>query len=1040
MTVQVNSTEYGRASLEALRKAVASAKTSDAMAAVTILVPNNLAGIVARRYLAGGLTGGHSGVAGIYISTLPRLAEQLAAPRLAPRRPATRPILASAWRAALDTEPGIFASVVEHPATIRALVRAHTELRDLSESALDALSSAGALASDVIRLHRRVTTDLRARWYDTTDLLIAGAELVDEQPRAVLEQGQIVLYLPQALTQADSRFATALAQCADTEVVAGVTRTRRGDDAVRRSLLRLGAAPLEEPGGTTSPAVASSVLHASDSDDEVRCVVRAVVEALSSTPAHRIAILYTAVVPYARVLHEQLSNAGVQFNGPGTRPVHERAVARGLLALLGLQESNVARADFFRAASEAPMRAFSTDRVPVARWERISRLAGIVGGDDWASRLQTYIDEQQSTAERELESDDPWQGRIDAAHREVQAAQALRDFIAQFRKRLAEATRLSSWAALSSWALQLFHDLYGEPDSFTGLPPPEQYAAAAVESTLRSLASLDEFEPSATVARLREVLELELEGALPRVGKFGEGVFVGPVASAVGLEADRVFIVGLAEDTYPGRLHEDALLSEEVRNASLGELVGIRERLDANYRHLLAAFEVAPDAVACFPRGDLRRSTGRLPSRWLLPTIRDFADNKELPATDWDTVKSPHITGSASYAAEMLATERLATEQEWRTRAVTAGHRLADGVVEAALDLITSRASKRFTRHDGNLSTVSDLPDYSRDERTIPPTSLEAYASCPHRYFVERLLRVKPLEQPEAIISISAMDIGNLIHESMDDFVKEQAGSLPSYGEPWSQEQRARLIAIATAKAQEFEKSGLTGHPLLWKQEHAQVLVDLELLLTDDDSWRRQRDAKVVASELVFGRAGADPVPIEVSGGRVLMAGSADKIDETRDGKLLVTDIKSGSARTFQDLKKDPVAAGTKLQLPVYAHAARQLLGADEVEAQYWFVRRKPMKRISLTLDGTLETTYAATIGTLVAGITAGHFPLKPPDKPDFAWVQCPYCNPDGLGHGEARERWLMKRHDAVLTDLVALIDPPPERVEPTNDSNEATL
>ena len=65
---------------------------------------------------------------------------------------------------------------------------------------------------------------------------------------------------------------------------------------------------------------------------------------------------------------------------------------------------------------------------------------------------------------------------------------------------------------------------------------------------------------------------------------------------------------------------------------------------------------------------------------------------------------------------------------------------------------------------------------------------------------------------------------------------------------------------------------------------------------------------------------GFPPVAVEVPRGRVLMVGSADKVDQTRDGVLLVTDIKTGRARTLTVLNDDPVAAGTKLQLPVYAH------------------------------------------------------------------------------------------------------------------------
>ncbi len=57
-------------------------------------------------------------------------------------------------------------------------------------------------------------------------------------------------------------------------------------------------------------------------------------------------------------------------------------------------------------------------------------------------------------------------------------------------------------------------------------------------------------------------------------------------------------------------------------------------------------------------------------------------------------------------------------------------------------------------------------------------------------------------------------------------------------------------------------------------------------------------------------------------------------------------------------------------------------------------------------------------------GIAGGLFPAKAPEQADFSWVQCQYCNPDGIGHGEVREGWERKRGNAVLAELVNLIDP----------------
>ena len=843
-------------------------------------------------------------------------------------------MVAAAWRQSLRSDPGAFTKVKDHPATIRALSNAHRELRDLTGAGRDRIRTATTLSKDLIRLHELVVSRLTEGWYDATDLLDEAARVAEKSPQALTELGAIVLHLPQPLSQSETRFAQSLSASKGVTAVVGLTGVRRADDPLQRTLERLGL-PEPDTEERLAPPVATRVLHASDSDDEVRCVVRAVTESLTRHPAHRVAVLYGAAQPYARQLHEHLIAAGLTVNGPATRAVHERAIARGFLAVLELASTDLPRSATFTALAEAPTRTFDGQRVPVARWERISRLAGVVGGgDDWVLKLDRFIEDQHKVIEQQENAEDPRQSRIDAARREISTAEDLSRFVTALRERLVAGAATTSWSDLSEWALALFHDLYGEHDSLRGLPAEEQYAAVVVEAGLRGLVGLADLGERGDLLLLVEVLTLELESALPRVGRYGEGVFVGPVSAVIGMDLDQVFVLGLSEDGYPGRLHEDALLNDTVRTASAGELVAVRDRLDAKHRHLLAAFDAAPDVTACFPRGDLRKSTERLPSRFLLPTLRHLTGNKELAATEWgDSSKyraavDGLLISSPSYAYSVLSSARPASAQEWQVRASAAGARLQESAAEmllAARRMVEARESSAFTRYDGNLEQVTGLPDYAHSDRAVSPTALESYAKCPHGYFVQRLLGVEPVEQPEEIIQISAADTGTLIHAAMDRMITEaqDAGSLPSYGEPWSDKHRKRLRELALDEATEFTERGLTGHRRLWEPELAAILVVLDRMLDDDDRWRSAHDARVVSSELKFGMEGKDPVKVSLSDGEVLMRGSADKVDRGRDGTLLVTDIKSGKADSFKVIEKDPVAAGTKLQLPVYAHAAR---------------------------------------------------------------------------------------------------------------------
>jgi len=1015
--IRVETSAYGADALSRLTAAVAALKRGDPMAPVTILAPNNIAGIVARRHLAFGLGNGSTGVAAVEITTLPRLAERLASHTLAPRRPATRAINAAAWRSELTDNAGIFAPVADHPATIRALSQAHRELRDLTEDALETLRATTPLTPDLVALHRRVTSRLSSDWYDESTLLEVATQLVSN---GTVSTTASILYMPQALTLAEAAFAQAIAESGELVVIAVLTGAQRADEAVHRSLKRLGAATDTKP----DIATAHKIINASDSDDEVRCVVREVVEALATNPGHRIAVLYAAASPYARLIDEHFAAAGVTVNGPGVRAVNERAIARTILETLALGDSDFARADVFRTLANAPTRDFGGTRIPLSRWERISRSAGIVRGDDWDERLTTYVHSKTREAERE-ETDGERLWLAERHRSEAEAASKLQSFVSQLRASVQTADSLTLWTDLAAWATDLFSTLIGDDSELTTLPPEEQYAAVAVRTALAGTSVLDSVDGSPSLDTLREILDLELASALPRVGKFGHGVLVGPISTAIGLNLDVIYLVGLSEDTYPGRLREDALLPEVARAALPGELPSYRESLHARYRALLAAMSSAPKAVAAFPRGDLRRSSQRLPSRFLLPSLRELSGNKALPATEWEHADyGTAMVTSGSFAGELLTTSSIATEQEWRMRAAIAGE-LEDDSVAAAHDLLDARRGSEFTRFDGNLKGVDGLPSYAHSDRLISPTALESYASCPHAFFVQRLLGVSPLEQPENSVTISPMDVGNLVHESFDELVTEFADSLPGPGQPWSAEQRARLMEIADAKAHAFEDRGLTGHPTLWERERLRITGVLINMLDVDDAWRLRTNTAVRASELPFGLKGVDPIEIIIPSGRVLMRGSADRVDVAADGTIYVTDIKTGSRRAFKEITQDePTVGGTKMQLPVYAYAAREVFGdrATPVVTAYWFVGRD-QGRVELELTPDLESEYADTLDVIVRSMADGLFPAKAPDVPDFAWVQCPYCNPDGVGHGEVRDRWESKRNDPSLRDLVDLIE-----------------
>ena len=53
----------------------------------------------------------------------------------------------------------------------------------------------------------------------------------------------------------------------------------------------------------------------------------------------------------------------------------------------------------------------------------------------------------------------------------------------------------------------------------------------------------------------------------------------------------------------------------------------------------------------------------------------------------------------------------------------------------------------------------------------LSPSTIETYATCPYRYFLERVLRIRSEEEPDRIDRISALERGSLVHRILEHFL-----------------------------------------------------------------------------------------------------------------------------------------------------------------------------------------------------------------------------------------------------------------------------
>lgn len=1046
MGIVLHPTPYGRPAAERLRARLAAAKADDPLRPVTVVVPTNFVGVSVRRLLAGGELGPVTergvGVAGLTLLTVYRLAELLGAPRLAAqkRRPVSTPVVAAAVRTVLATQPGLFAGVRDHPSTEEALVRAYRELSELPAASLDRLAATGPRAGDVVRVRRQARARLEGGWFEEADLMAAATDSVRAGSTVLDDVGTVVVYLPQDLSLPAARLLRTVAERAAVEVVAGRTGDAGADADVDRTLRRLGLDP-PRPEDLRPPAP-TAVVSVSDAEEEARSAVQHLVAAARrGVPLERMAVLYPTAEPYARLVAEQLDAAGVASNGRAVRPLADRLLGRWLLDLLALPDRDYSRPTVMGLVAGAPVRGDDGWRVPAGAWERTSREAGIVRGRrEWPAKLGWLAADLRHRADAEAAGEEPREWLVERHRRTADRADGLRAFVDGLCDRLAAAEGMTSWADLAGWCRDMARRYLGGESARERWPEVERAAADRVEEALDRLAGLDAVEERAGLRVFRRTLQLELDDDLGRVGELGAGVLVGTLSAGLGVDLDVVVVLGLAEGVLPSRPREDSLLPDAERRAIGDELRLRTASVGTEHRHLLAALAAAGrERVLVWPRGDLRRSIERAPSRWLLDAAAALGDGDgagagTLPATaGWlDTV--------ASFARRVRTAGFPATRQEYGLRALAgvAGRDLlaaplvaGDPVLRAGAELQLTRGRRGFSRYDGNLGGLADAVASPADpDRVVSPTQLEAWLSCPHAYLLQYVLRVEPVENPEELLEMDPRERGSLVHDVLERWLADQleAGPPPA-DEPWPPDARARLLELGGEACTHAERRGVTGHPLLWRRDRARILTDLARFLDEDDERRKARGLVPVAAERPFGipGSGSAPISIDLGDGRsVRVRGRVDRLDRAADGTLVVADYKTGGFSGYRDLCEErPLGEGHKLQLAVYGAAMRAAERASQVHTEYWFTStRGDFRRIGYALTDDVVDHLRTALRVAVDGIAAGRFPMRPPEPGWSPFTECRFCDPDDLGTADRYRDWERVRLADELRDYVGYIDP----------------
>ncbi|MGH8010897.1 MAG: PD-(D/E)XK nuclease family protein, partial [Candidatus Binataceae bacterium] len=423
-------------------------------------------------------------------------------------------------------------------------------------------------------------------------------------------------------------------------------------------------------------------------------------------------------------------------------------------------------------------------------------------------------------------------------------------------------------------------------------------------------------------------------------------VFVAPTSYARGLEFDVTIIPGLAERMFPKKVTEDPILPDAARRAARLDLSLQVDRAAAERLALRVAVGAARRAaVLSYSRVDLEQGRPRVPSFYALEVLR--AAEGRLPsfdelarrASDGQVARlgwpAPQSATDAIDEAEfdLAVLDKLLDADPDTT--IGAAHYLlgANPHLGRALRARARRWRRLWTLNDGLVDPSAEeraaLARHQLTARSYSPTALQHYAACPYRFFLRAIHRLEPRDEAVAIEVIDPLTRGALFHEVQFELLTalRESGGLPVTNENLP-------MACATAESKLETIAGRYYEELapaierVWLDGIDAIRADLRewLRRAADDAahWRPER------FELSFGladRAQADPAsvdkPIELEQG-IRLRGSIDLIERSPEGRLRVTDHKTGRVRAVESLM---IGGGKTLQPVLYGLAAQRVLG-----------------------------------------------------------------------------------------------------------------
>lgn len=707
-------------------------------------------------------------------------------------------------------------------------------------------------------------------------------------------------------------------------------------------------------------------------------------------PADECAVIARDLNSYRPFLQEAAVEFGLPIRFLGGEPLEKNPAIAAIVNLLGLAPKFMRRplVDAVRTPY-LNLSPWGLSRTDAGRLDQVARKGQVIEGlEQWKQVLRDLAAQAQESTP-ESEDDNP----LPALPKGVEAERLL-DGLAAFVKNITPPEQNSLHGYLT-WTQDLLFGPNGlgvldQVQTQEGSAARDLAALTALGETLDALRLAEEVGGKREEINWEQFLA-ELRGAIqvvtytpddPRTWRQSR-IYAGNTNTTRGIPYRAVALLGLSEGLFPAPVAEDPFLSDDDRTrlCALGLELEPRARSDQQTLFYEAVARAGQFLLLTRP---YLADDGELwqPSPYWNATRALFnLDGLEPPKARVDDVRP--LPDAASPLELLAGAMRVGT-----LPAAFAGLNDEWAIARAGGLVLRARLAREPSgEFEGLAQSVSArLGTEYGPGHVWSPTSLEKFGTCPYYFYLASALDLEPREAPEE--GYDSAQLGSMLHRILE----------LTYGRAPNPEDLAELLSTLEGAAKEVFDSAPDRHGFrptpLWEMQRGELLEKLGETVTKLHA--ASNGYKPIRFEARYGFE-TPPLVVKSSAGDISLHGVIDRVDRNEEGELRIVDYKTGSS----GYSPDDLVEGRRLQLPLYAAAAEQVLHLGRVvDGFYWAILKGKASALQLKrfkhetesgehlagAGGALEVA-ARHLGADVAAIREGRFVPAPPS------AGCPeYC------------------------------------------------